>query len=99
MLTKHRIGELPKLHLGSQEQVQSSLDNCSWQGWNDRIAALPSYFDLALSDAVSLPKPKTRNISAPKTVIETEQDLKAWLAQVEQMVRAELAQGNPVRVS
>ena len=99
LLAKHRIGELPKLHLGSQEQVQASLDNCSWQGWNDRIAALPSYFDLALSDAVSLLKPKTRNISAPKTVIETEQDLKVWLAQVEQMVRAELAQGNPVRVS
>lgn len=99
LLAKHGIAKLPALHLGSGQEVQQSLDNCSWQGWNDRIAALPSYFAKALSDAVTLLKPKVRHISLPKPLIESEQDLKAWLAKVEETVRSELAQGNPVRVS
>ncbi|HHO0838093.1 TPA: BREX system P-loop protein BrxC, partial [Aeromonas hydrophila] len=99
LLTKHGIAKLPALKLGSLQEVQQSLDNCSWQGWNDRIAALPSYFAKALNDAVSQLKPKVRHISLPKPLIESEQDLKAWLAQVEDQVRSELAQGNPVRVS
>ncbi|WP_434429189.1 hypothetical protein [Aeromonas veronii] len=99
LLAKHGIAQLPKLKLGSLQEVQQSLDNCSWQGWNDRISALTSYFDKALSDAVTLLKPKVRHISVPKPLIESEQDLKAWLAQVEDQVRCELAQGNPVRVS
>ena len=99
LLTKHGIAKLPALKLGSLHEVQQSLDNCSWQGWNDRISALTSYFDKALSDAVTLLKPKVRHISVPKPLIESEQDLKAWLAQVEDQVRSELAQGNPVRVS
>ena len=99
LLTKHGIAKLPALKLGSLQEVQQSLDNCSWQGWNDRISALTSYFDKALSDAVTLLKPKVRHISLPKPLIESEQDLKTWLAQVEDQVRSELAQGNPVRVS
>ncbi|NYA44684.1 BREX system P-loop protein BrxC [Serratia fonticola] len=99
LLKKHGIAKLPALKLGNLDEVQQSLDNCSWQGWNDRIAALPSYFAKVLNDAVTLLKPKVRHISLPKPLIETEQDLKDWLAQVEAQVRSELAQGNPVRVS
>jgi len=99
LLAKYGIAQLPKLKLGSLQEVQQSLDNCSWQGWNDRIAALPSYFDKVLNDAVTLLKPKVRHISVPVSLIESEQDLKVWLAKVEDQVRSELAQGNPVRVS
>ncbi len=97
-MKKRHIDQLPVISLASNADVMDALDQYPWSRWNDRIAALSSWFDGALKDAISLLQPKARFVILNKTMIESEAQLKTWLAEAERQIREELSQG-PVRIN
>ncbi|CAM2883145.1 BREX system P-loop protein BrxC [Vibrio rarus] len=92
-LNKYNLLELPKLNIGDADGVFNSLDEISFNQWNDKTSALQSIFTRMLKDVIQELKPKVRYQKLDRTIIESEQDLQKWLADTEQKLRAQLANG------
>ena len=85
-LQNHQIAKLPELKLGGNDAVIESLEECSLSQWNDRRAALASRFDAARFSATEAMKPQVQRIRISRPMIETEQELDAWLAKTKQEI-------------
>ena len=86
---------------------QSGLQPVATRGLPDELAtaaavaglavvpadALPSRFEAARMAAVQLLKPNVVHLSLPKRTLNNTEELKAWLADVEQLVAEKLKQG------
>lgn len=93
LLANRSLSSIPSVDLSSAAAIYDALETTSFEQWNDRISALPGRFDAALKDAISELAPKVRHIHLKKPIIESEDDLKAWLTNVEAQLRSELANG------
>lgn len=93
LLEKRSLSSIPSINLSSPAAVYDAIEATSFEQWNDRISALPGRFDAALKDAISELAPKVKHIRLNKPMIESEDDLKAWLTDVEAQLRSELANG------
>jgi len=93
LLDKRSLASVPIVDLSSSAAVYDAIEATSFEQWNDRISALPGRFDAALKDAISELAPKVKHIRLNKPMIESEDDLKAWLTDVETQLRSELANG------
>lgn len=98
LLSKHHIDKVPTENLSGDEAVLLSIEHTSLQQWNDRMAALPGWFEHARKAAVSELKPKVQHVRVARETIEDEQQLQEWLKATEAELRAELANG-PVAIS
>ncbi|WP_019531408.1 BREX system P-loop protein BrxC [Dasania marina] len=94
----HSIASVPRVELDTNERVLQSLEDCSLSQWNDKRASLMSKFEAARNAAIAKLAPKVQRVSTPRRLIESEEDLNKWLAEAEQRIRAQLANG-PVSVS
>lgn len=92
-LQKRNLHAIPSIDISDVDAVFSSLDDISFNNWNDKVAALPGIFALALKDAINELQPKTQYHKLNKPIIKTEQDLQTWLAYVEAELRAQLEKG------
>ncbi|MEL0603482.1 BREX system P-loop protein BrxC [Pseudoalteromonas undina] len=93
LLEKRSLNSIPSINLSSPAAVYDAIEATSFEQWNDRISALPGRFDAALKDAISELAPKVKHIRLNKPMLESEDDLKAWLTAVEAQLRSELANG------
>lgn len=93
LLEKRSLSSIPSINLSSPAAVYDAIESTSFEQWNDRISALPGRFDAALKDAISELAPKVKHIRLNKPMIESEDDLQAWLTDVEAQLRSELANG------
>jgi len=93
LLGKRSLSTIPSVDLSSAAAVYDALEETSFEQWSDRISALPGRFDAALKDAISELAPKVRYSRLNKPMIESEEQLLDWLAEVEAQIRAELANG------
>ncbi|WP_150138110.1 BREX system P-loop protein BrxC [Candidatus Enterovibrio escicola] len=93
LLEKRSLSSIPSINLSSPAAVYDAIEVTSFEQWNDRISALPGRFDAALKDAISELAPKVKHIRLNKPMLESEDDLKAWLTDVETQLRSELANG------
>ena len=92
-LFQRRLDSVPEIAISSLEDAFDSLDTISFEQWNDKVAALPSQFDALLKDAIAELQPRTKHCKITKRVINNEQELQDWLKNVEQELRAQLANG------
>ncbi len=92
-LNKRNLDVIPAIHIADEDSVFNSLDETSFDRWNDKVALLPGIFDAVLKDAISELQPKTKYYKLNKPLLETEDDLQKWLADVERELRSELENG------
>jgi len=80
--------------LGTPAQLQDALDDCDLDHWVAKADALPSRFEAARMAAVHLLEPNVVHvISLTRRTLNSPDELKAWLAEVEQLLSARLQQG------
>lgn len=93
LLQQANLAAMPKVDLSGQPAVLDAINDTPIQTWNDRIAALPGRFEQVRKKAVSEMQPKVQHLSIKKPVIKNEAELMAWLQEIEQQIKAELAKG------
>lgn len=93
LLKNANLAALPKVDLAGQAAVLDEIAGTPIQTWNDRIAALPGRFEQVRKKAVTEMQPKVQHLSIKKPVLKTEAELMAWLAELEQQIKAELQKG------
>jgi hypothetical protein len=89
----HHLEPLKPLDLATAAQLQDALDDCSLQHWISRTEALPSRFEAARKAAVQLLKPNVVHVAIPRRTLNDDAELKAWLAEVETLIRDKLKSG------
>ncbi len=79
--------------LGTEEEVLSSLDRISLEGWATRAAALPHLFAEAHLQAARLLEPKTEAVKLSSATLRSPEEVEAWLAAARQSLLAALHDG------
>lgn len=93
LTAKHHLMPPPAVVTGTPEQLQDALDDCDLDHWVSKTQALPSRFEAARHAAVQLLKPNVVHVALPKRTLNDEAELKAWLAEVDQLLSAKLRSG------
>ena len=83
----------PKVEVQSASDVLTTLDRCNLSMFADRVAAMPARFDNVVREAAELCEPKTRFIQIPRRMLKTDEDISAWLGEVEQRLKTALENG------
>jgi hypothetical protein len=89
----HHLTAPAVIALGTAEQLQDALDDCTLDQWVDKTQALSSRFEAARHAAVQRLKPNVVHVALPKRTLNDEAELKAWLAEVEALLTTKLKQG------
>ena len=93
LTAKHHLTAPPAVTIGTPDELQNALDDCDLDHWTAKIQALPSRFEAARHAAVRLLKPNALHVSLPRRTLNDEAELKAWLMEVEALLRAKLQEG------
>lgn len=83
----------PKVEVQSTRDVLTTLDNCVLSMFVDRVAALPARFDNVASGAAEMCEPQAQFIQMPRRTLKTEEEIDAWINDVNQQLRAALQNG------
>ena len=83
----------PKVEVQSTVDVLTTLDKCSLSMFADRVAAMPARFDNLAAEAAEMCEPKVQFIRVPHRTLKTEEDIDAWIHEVEQLLKAALPEG------
>ena len=84
---------MPEIRVGTEQELLASLAGISLESWATRRDALPQRFTKALEEAAKLLEPKAVRVSLPSATIRKEEELRAWLDQVEAKLREQLGKG------
>ena len=83
----------PVFALQSTTDILATLDKTSCSVLKDRIAALPARFEKVAREAAARLEPKTQFISISHRTLRSEEDIDAWLREVEAQLKAALPNG------
>ncbi len=89
----HHLTAPAVVALGTAEQLQDALDECTLDQWVDKTQALPARFDAARHSAVQRLKPNVVQAKLPKRTLNDEAELEIWLKEVNELLREKLKQG------
>jgi hypothetical protein len=98
IMSAHQLDDVPKIAVGSTEEVLKTLQAMKLAAWNDLRDALPTRFTQALQAAAKLLEPKTQPFKIPSATITTEDELTLWLTTTAKQIREKLQHG-PVMLS
>ena len=98
IMSAHQLDGVPKIAVGSTEEVLKTLQAMKLSAWSDLCDALPTRFTQALQAAARLLEPKTQPFKIPSATITTEEDLTSWLSTTAKQIREKLQHG-PVMLS
>jgi hypothetical protein len=93
ILNSNGIREMPKISVGTTEEV---LDTLRQTKLSELIAisdALPTRFNNAAAVSAKLLEPKAQHVHLPSGTIKNDDDLKSWLAEAEDCIRKKLNDG------
>jgi hypothetical protein len=93
ILGANGIREMPKIAVGTTEEVLYTLRHTKLSELRAISDALPTRFQNAASAAAKLLEPKAQYLSLPGGTIQNEVDLQAWLDDVKDRVVAKLKDG------
>jgi hypothetical protein len=97
LLKVHKVAPLPAISLSTAEKLIDALEECDLQRWIERTQALRSRFDALRMAVAQLLEPKVTHVPLPKRTLKTEDDLRAWLHEAEQLLNERLKLG-PIMV-
>jgi hypothetical protein len=87
------ISSVPDLEVGSDDQLMQVLQKTPVSSWKDKSAALTERFQAAAHAAAKLLEPKTQYMKLKSGTLRSEADVKAWLAEQEGAIVAQLKEG------
>ena len=93
LLTAYSVRQVPAIAVGTTEEILNTLRQTKLSELRAIGDALPTRFGKALSAAATLLEPKAQPVTLPSGTIKNEDDLKAWLASVEDAIRQKLRDG------
>jgi hypothetical protein len=98
IMSAHQLDGVPKIAVGSTEEVLKTLQAMKLSAWSDFCDALPTRFTQALQAAATLLEAKTQPFKILSTTITSEDDLTSWLSTTAKQIREKLQHG-PVMLS
>jgi uncharacterized protein YigA (DUF484 family) len=93
ILNRQGVAGVPAIRVGTEQELLASLVEISLESWATRRDALPQRFAKALEEAAKLLEPKAVRVTLPSATIRNEEELRAWLAEVEAKLREQLGRG------
>ncbi len=93
ILGANGIREMPKIAVGTTEEVLDTLRYTKLSELRAMSDALPTRFQNAASAAAKLLEPKAQHVHLPGGTIKNDDDLKSWLADAEDCIRKKLKDG------
>lgn len=93
LISTHHIDAPASLDLSNAEKLADALDDCDLQRWIERAQALTSRFGAVRMDAAKLLKPNVVQVKLPQRTLNDEQEVKAWLVEVEALLLGKVQQG------
>jgi hypothetical protein len=93
ILSDYGIRILPTIAVGTTEEILTTVRQTKLSELRAICDALPTRFNNAAAAAAKLLEPKAQHVSLPGGTIKSEEDLKAWLAEAEERIRAKLNDG------
>ncbi len=79
--------------MGTTDEVLHTLHKTRLSEWKAIRDAMPARFNNVLAAAAKLLEPKAQEVSLPGTTIKNKEDLRAWLALVEEEILEKLEHG------
>ena len=92
------IAKASKGATGTELEVLESVERISLEAWSTRTAALPQLFAEARMQADKLVEPRTHHVKLGSATLRTPDEVRAWVAKIEQELLEQLKQG-PIVVS
>lgn len=93
LICAHNIDLPPSLDLSTAEKLANELDACDLQRWIERTQALATRFAAVRMDAAKLLKPNVVQVKLPQRTLNDAEEVKAWLAEVEQLLLTQVVKG------
>ncbi len=93
ILSKHSVRQMPAIAVGTTDEVLATLQKTKVSELQAICDALPTRFSNASASAAKLLEPKAQSVSLPSRTIKNDDDLRQWLATVENAIREKLKEG------
>jgi hypothetical protein len=93
ILGANGIREMPKIAVGTTEEVLDTLRHTKLSELRAISDALPTRFQNAAGAAAKLLEPKAQHVHLPGGTIKNDDDLTSWLAEAENCIRKKLKDG------
>ena len=93
LIRAHHIDAPASLDISTAEKLADALDDCDLQRWIERTQALTTRFAVVRMDAAKLLKPNVVQVKLPQRTLNDVDEVRAWLAEVEQLLLAQVAKG------
>ncbi|RMH01945.1 MAG: BREX system P-loop protein BrxC [Planctomycetota bacterium] len=93
ILARHGLQEVQPPAFAGEEELLQVLAQRPLGSWADAVAAVPERVRAALEEAVRRLQPQARRIALSAATLETEEQVKAWLAEQEQTLLAAIQEG------
>jgi hypothetical protein len=98
IINKTGLTKISKGSVGSEDELLSSLNRLSLEGWSTKIAALPQQFSEARAQADKLLEPKTQHIKLTSGTLRTEEEIENWAKDKKKELISKLKDG-PIVIS
>ncbi|RJX18832.1 MAG: BREX system P-loop protein BrxC [Ammonifex sp.] len=98
ILEDEGIAGIPQVPVGDDNALIRSLEDISLANWKTRINALPQQFINAAVAAAKLLEPKTQKVRLTSGTLKTEDDVRAWVADIERDLLEKVKAG-PILIS
>jgi hypothetical protein len=92
-LSRCSVREVPKIAVGSTEEILDTLHRTKLCELQNLCDALPTRFSNALAAAAKLLEPKAQPVNLPSATIKDDGDLRSWLTEAEERIRKKLKDG------
>jgi hypothetical protein len=93
ILNANLIRALPKVAVGTTDEILDTLRHTKLTELRAISEALPTRFSKAAAAAAKLLEPKAQHVSLPGGTIKNEDDLKTWLSDAEDRIREKMKEG------
>jgi hypothetical protein len=87
------IADVPKLALGTYQELISALKQHPLMVWWDRFDALPGRFDRARELAARSLEPETQTVDIPRRTLKSPEDVDTWVKDVQEQLKKAVAKG------
>ncbi len=87
------ITDVPKILLGTHQELLAALGQHPLSVWKDRLDALSGRFSRAREAAAKSLEPKTQTVELPHATLKTEDDVRQWAKETEAMLLNKIKQG------
>lgn len=96
ILARHQLLTKQEAKSPDAHSLLNQLRHTSLDGWRTRIAALPGQFQAALEDAIRLSAPQAQTFHLPRTTIQNQEGIEAYLSDLKARLEELLKKGGSI---